>query len=267
MSDPRRAFDTPKLGLDQPIDWLKHGWADLRANARISLVYGLFFTLLSWMIVFKLGALDAGWAILPAIAGFTIVGPMVAMGLYEISRRHHAGEPVTLKSAFLVKTCEPVQVAFLGAALLFLFMVWLRVAALLYAIFFGRLGFPGFTESLALLLTVNGLAMALVGSLFGAVFALAAFTLTAFSLPAFLTQHYDIFTAAIRSAAVIRYNPRVAAIWGLIITSLVAIGVATSFVGFIIIFPLLGHATWHAYRATVAKQTSPAPISNDHANT
>lgn len=265
MNNAKRAFDTPHLERGQPLAWLKSGWADLKANARISLTYGALFTAISWLIVFKLKAFGASWAILPAIAGFTILGPIVAMGLYEISRRHHAGLPITFKNALLVKTREPVQVAFMGAVLLFLFMIWLRVAALLYAIFFSKLGFPGFTESITLLFSVNGLAMAMVGSIFGAIFATTAFTLAAYSLPAFLTQSYDVFSAAIRSAAVIRYNPAVSLTWGLTITALVILGVATNFLGFIIIFPLLGHATWHAYQDTVAKQTEPTPITDEGA--
>ena len=253
----RRAFDTPDLTSDLPVQWLKRGWADFRANMIISLVYGGVFAAASIVLVFGLYALDLHWVILPAAAGFTIVGPLMAMGLYEVSRCRSAGEPVRLGAVAVVKTRNPIQVGFMAVLLMIGFMVWIRVAMINYALFFGLIEFPAFAETFALLATPKGIGMLSVGTFLGALFAIIAFSITAFSLPAFLNEALDTITAMVRSAAVVRYNPMVAFKWAIIVSIGTMIGFATGFIGFTVVFPILGYATWHAYSDTLAKQTAP----------
>ena len=250
----RRAFDTPILTEDQPQQWMAKGWADFRANMPISLTYGVLFALGSIVLVFGLYALDLGWVILPAAAGFTIVGPLMAMGLYEVSRRRAEGRTIGLFNALIVKPKDPVQVGYMAVLLMIGFMVWIRVAMINFALFFGLVDFPGIVDSLLLLLTTRGIGMLLVGSFLGALFAVIAFSITAFSLPAFLVEEQDVITAMVRSAAVVRYNPKVAFRWAMMIVLGTGVGFVTGFLGFIVVFPLLGHATWHAYCDTLAKQ-------------
>lgn len=258
IATPRRAFDTPTLTIDQPERWLQAGWADLRANMGISLIYGVLFAIGSIVLVFGLYALELGWVILPAAAGFTIVGPLMAMGLYEVSRRRVEGRSITLFNALIVRPKDPVQVGYMAVLLMIGFMVWIRVAMINFALFFGLVEFPGVLDSLLLLLTARGIGMLLVGSFLGALFAIIAFAITAFSLPAFLVEEQDVITAMVRSAAVVRYNPKVAFRWAMMIVLGTGFGFVTGFLGFILVFPLLGHATWHAYQDTLAKQTVPA---------
>lgn len=257
VASQRRAFDTPVLTMEQPERWLQEGWADLRANLSISLTYGFLFAIGSIVLVFGLYAMDLGWVILPAAAGFTIVGPLMAMGLYEVSRRRGEGRAITLFSALIVKPKDPVQVGYMAVLLMIGFMVWIRVAMINFALFFGLVEFPGILDSILLLFTGRGIGMLLVGSFLGALFAIIAFGITAFSLPAFLVEEQDVITAMVRSAAVVRYNPKVALRWALMIVVGTGFGFVTGFLGFIVVFPLLGHATWHAYRDTLAKQTVP----------
>lgn len=255
IAAPRRAFDTPLLHPDQPNQWLAQGWADLRANAAISLTYGVLFSVASIMLVFGLYAIDLQWVILPAAAGFTIVGPLMAMGLYEVSRRGAEGEKIRLWHALFLKPRDPVQVGYMAVLLTIGFMVWIRVAMINFALFFGLVDLPSLQDGILLLFSPRGIGMLATGTFLGALFAIIAFAITAFSLPAFLAEETDVVTAMVRSAAVVRYNPRVAFRWALILATATIIGFATAFIGFIVIFPLLGHATWHAYRDTLAKQT------------
>ena len=237
---------------DAPWAWLGAGWRDLWAVPQVSLAYGLLFAAVSGILTWSLFRLDLQYLLMPLAAGFMLVGPMLAVGLYETSRRLAAGEAVGFGHALLVKTRSPAQLAFLGALLMLMLLAWIRIAQLVYALFFGLSGFPGFEESVQLVLfTPEGLGMLAVGSAVGGVIAAGVFAVSAFAVPLLMVRDMDAVSAMIASVAAMRANPWPMLVWAWLIVVLTGVGIVTLYVGLIITFPLLGHATWHAYRHVI----------------
>ncbi len=241
-----------KVRPDAPWAWLAAGWRDLWRVPFISLTYGVLFAGVSGFLTWMLFGLELEYLLMPMVAGFMLVGPMLAVGLYETSRRLDAGESTDLGSALFVTTRSPAQLAFLGALLMLMLLAWIRIAQLIYALFFGLAGFPGFEQSVHLLFfTVDGLAMLAIGSVVGGVIAAAVFAVAAFAVPMLMVREVDAITAMIASAAAVRANFWPMLVWGWLIVVLTGVGIVTLYVGLIVTFPLLGHATWHAYRHVV----------------
>lgn len=243
------ALPITSIGLDAPWHWLEQGWADLRRAPWTSLSYGATFVAAS--VVLTAGFWFAGLAAwIPALAGgFLIAGPIFAVGLYETSRRMErglaAGRDGPLDRGVLL------QLAYMGFLLAFLYLVWIRIAMLLYAIFLHGQYYPLTQFAAHLLTSLNGLSLLLVGSAAGAVIALTAFAASAVSIPMILDKRVDFVTAVLTSLAAIRRNPAPMLLWGWLIAVFTAGGIATGFVGLALVFPLIGYATWHAYRAVV----------------
>jgi len=232
------------------LQWLAAGWADLRDRPVQSLTYGLAVFALSACVI--LGLMHAGlpWLIFPALSGFLVIGPLLAIGLYEKSRRRHSDAPATLAQMLLVRPASGGQLVFAGLLSCLLVVVWLRAADLLYALFFGMLPFPGFDQILAQLLTTpRGWALILTGSAVGGLFAAFAMAISLFSIPMLLERRVDALTALGTSFAITTQNLRAVLPWGLIVTLGFALSAATGLLGLIVIFPLLGHGTWHAWVA------------------
>lgn len=239
-----------RLPLDVGFTWLAKGWRDLVRQPFLSLFYGLGLAIASIVLVYLLIALQYDYILFPALAGFLIVGPLLAMGLYEKSRALERGATVSLNQMLFVKLRSGTQIFYAGVLLCLLTLLWMRAAVLLYALFFGVTPFPGLPHIAELLLNQPvGWAMLVVGTAIGGLFASFAFAISAFSIPMLLDRQTDALTAMGTSMALVWNNVWPMIAWGAIILFLCAVGVTTFFVGFIVIFPLLGHASWHAYRA------------------
>ncbi len=243
-----------QLELDRPWAWLAAGWQDLWRAPGVSLAYGAIFTLVSFGITG--GVLLAGieYLLLPLVAGFMLVGPMLAVGLYETSRRLENGLPVSLGAALFVATRSPMRLGFLGIVLMALLLVWMRAATLLLALFLGTTQFPPLAEAIpTLLLTFQGVALLVVGTGAGAILAAAVFAISVISVPLLMERDVDFMTAILTSALAVLRNPKPMLLWAWLVALLTACGLVTLFLGLIVTFPLVGHATWHAYRETVGR--------------
>jgi uncharacterized membrane protein len=230
--------------------WLGLGWRDLTVQPLASLSYGALVFLVSIAIVVGLFAFGWDYILFPAFAGFMVVGPILAVGLYDKSRRIAAGQPVSLKDMILVKPESGGQILFTGVLLCLLMLVWMRAAVIIYALFFGLLPFPGLAHIVPTLFATNtGWAMLLVGSAIGGLFAAFSFAISAFSVPMLLSERVDALTAMGTSTALVWNNLPVMLTWGAIVLVAFLISLATGLVGLIVVFPVLGHGTWHAYRA------------------
>ena len=239
--------------------WLAAGWRDLVTQPGPSLVYGAGVFVVSLLVVAVM--FWAGWdhILFPALSGFMIVGPLIAIGLYEKSRRLQAGESVRLADMVLVRPPSGGQILFIGVILALLIVFWLRAAVLLYALFFGLHPFPGLNELLPMLVaTPTGWAMLLVGTVVGGLFAAFAFSISVFAIPMLLDENVDALTAMGMSMAMVWRNLGVMIAWGAVVMVLFALAVVTVLLGMILVFPLLGHATWHAYRAVRQGETRDA---------
>jgi uncharacterized membrane protein len=236
--------------------WLAAGWRDLVRDPGASLAYGLGVVLASWAFIGLLTLLGRDYILFPALAGFMIVAPILALGLYEKSRRLEEGRGTGLRDMLLVRPKAGPQVYFTGLLLSLLMLLWMRSAVLIYALFFGVRPFPGLENVVELLFTdPYGIAMLAVGTLIGGLFAAFAFAISVFSLPMLLDQRTDAMTAMGKSMALVWNNLRPMLAWGAIVLALFVVSLATGLLAMIVIFPLLGHATWHAYRA-IAQPTS-----------
>lgn len=230
--------------------WLAAGWRDLWNQPGPSLAYGLAVFAVSVAIVWGLFAFELDYILFPALAGFMVVGPLVAIGLYQKSRAIENGQPVSLGAMLFVKARAGAQVLYTGAILCLLMLVWMRAAVIIYALFFGLVPFPGLDHVAEMLFTTpEGWSMLLVGTAVGGLFAAFSFAISVFSVPMLLDQEVDAFTAMGTSMSMVWRNLPVMVMWGAIVSVLFAASAVAGLLGLIIVFPLLGHATWHAYRA------------------
>lgn len=232
------------------LSWLGEGWRDLWRQPAPSLLYGLAVFAVSAAIVWGLFRLGLDYILFPALAGFMVMGPLLAIGLYQKSRAIELGESVSLSRMIFVEAASGGQVWYTGAILSLLMLVWMRAAVIIYALFFGLRPFPGLHEVTAMLFgTPVGWAMLLVGTVVGGLFAAFSFAISAFAIPMLLDERVDAFTAMGTSISMVWNNLPVMLAWGAIVLVLFLVAVATGLLGLIVVFPLLGHATWHSYRA------------------
>ena len=244
----------PRLQRHLPISaafgWLGAAWRDLAASPGTSLAYGFGVSVASALFVWLMITLRWDYLLFPAFAGFLIVGPILAIGLYEVSRAREEGRKLSLADTLAYRPHSVAQVFFAGLLLCMLFLLWMRAAVLIYALFFGYRSFPGLEHLPELLLgTTPGWGMLVTGSIVGALFAAFAFAASVFSIPMLVKERTDVLTAVGTSVSMVWNNLPVMIAWGAIVLVLVVISMLTAFVGFIVVFPLLGYGTWHAYRS------------------
>jgi uncharacterized membrane protein len=245
-------FPVRRVPLDAPWEWLAKGWRDLCAQPRASLAYGTFFSGTAWIAALILHALDALPLVPVLAAGFMLIAPLAAAGLYEMSRLLEKGEPVTQRAVF--QACAPAfgRLAFFGIALFFAFFIWVELAFLLLSLFLGEVAVPPPSEFVHTILFTNaGVALLFGGSLTGGLLAAVVFSISSVAVPLLLVKDVDAVTAMATSVRAASLNTGPMLLWAALIAGYMTIGFITLFVGLIVIFPLLGHATWHAFRALV----------------
>ena len=232
------------------LGWLSAGWRDLWSTPLPSLLYGLAVFLLSAAVVWGLFRMELDYILFPALAGFMVVGPLVAIGLYRKSRDLEDGIAPSLSRMIFVKAESGAQVWYTGAILCLLMLVWMRAAVIIYALFMGLRPFPGLDHIVTMLTTTpEGLGMIVVGTAVGGLFAAFSYAIRTFAITTLLAERTDAFTAMGTSISLTFRNLPVMLAWGAIVLGLTALALATGLLGLIVIFPLLGHGTWHSYRA------------------
>ena len=238
------------LPASAALGWLAAGWRDFLAAPLPSLAYGLAVFALSAAVVGTLFTLGLDYILFPALAGFMVVGPLVAIGLYQKSRDLAEGRKPSLGRMVFVRAASGPQVLFTGAILCLLMLLWMRAAVIVYALFFGLRPFPGLDHVAQMLTTTpEGWGMLVVGTAVGGLFAAFSFAVSTFAIPMLLAERTDAFTAMGTSISLTWNNLGVMLAWGAIVTVLFAFSVATGLIGLIVVFPVLGHGTWHGYRA------------------
>jgi uncharacterized membrane protein len=247
---PRDRSIERRYPMDVTLIWLRAGWRDLWKQPASSLGYGIGVFIVSAAIVVGLFALGWDHILLPALAGFMVVGPLLAVGLYEKSRRLATGTPVRFADMIFVRPASGGQILFTGALLCGLMLLWTRAAVIIYALFFGLLPFAGTDQILSMLFTTGtGWGLLIVGTIVGALFAAFSFAISVFSVPMMLDERVDSLTAMATSMRLVWNNLPVMLAWGAIVLVLFVLSLLTGLLGLIVVFPLLGHGTWHAYRA------------------
>ncbi|GAK33200.1 hypothetical protein JCM17846_19950 [Iodidimonas nitroreducens] len=239
-----------KISPEAPWTWLTLAWQQILRAPAVPLGYGLVFSIISFGLVVLLLFSNALPLILPLVGGFLLLGPMLAVGLYEAARRFGKGEGISFKQALFVKTAAPSQLAFVGVVLLLAYFAWVRIAMLLFAFFSGIGGeMPPLDVFFSnLFFTADGLGLLIIGTLSGGLIAFVIFAMSALSIPLLMDRNLDAITAILASLEAVKTNFAPMLLWAWLILLLIAFGVATAFIGLVLTFPLVGLATWHAYR-------------------
>jgi len=245
----RTAAQPRQVPHDRPWTWLASGWNDLWASAGISLTYGALLTLAGWALALLAQRLQTLWLVLPLSAGFFLVAPLLAAGLYEISRRRESGLETGWREAMMGFRRHGGQLAFMGVALLLLHLFWVRLAGLLFALCFGPSFAPPLeTLPLAMLRAEKLLPFLLVGTGSGFLLAALAFGISALSIPMLVERDISVPEAIIASWEGVMLNWRAMALWAGLIVLFIGLALVPLFLGLAVALPLIGHATWHAYR-------------------
>lgn len=232
---------------------LKLGWADFLAAPQFGLFFSAIYvvgglSLFAFVLWFELH-----WLAYPLVIGFALIGPFAASGLYEVSRRRELGLPLSWAEILtVVGRQRSRELGWMAFVMLFVFWVWMYQARTIFAVFFGFQGFASFDGFLAALFTTsNGWMFLLVGHLVGAIIAMVLFTLTVVSCPLLLDRDADFVTAMITSIRAVAASPTTMIAWGLFVITAVVLAAVPAFLGFLIVLPVFGHATWHLYRRVV----------------
>ena len=242
-ADGARPFAAPcaRLAPGAPLRWVAAGWRDYRNGLRASLAYGtivfgvsLGVSLLAW----KLGSYVL---VISMLSGFIFVAPLLAIGMYSISRQLERGEAVSFSRSLRRMQLALRDALVFALVLLVIFLVWVRAGVMVH-VFFPA----GQDLDPVLLLRFLG-----IGSAVGSIFALVTFSAAAFSLPMIVDRDIDMITACITSVNAVLRNKPAMVVWIAIIVMLTGIGFATAGLGLIVTIPLLGYATWHGYAETI----------------
>ena len=234
-------------------DSLKKGAGDVGAFRDDILFIGIIYPLAGLLLARLAFSLDLLPLLFPLASGFALIGPVAAIGLYELSRRREQGDQVTWRDALGVFRSPALPAILgLGAILLAMFFVWLGVA---YQIYLANLGGPG-PQTIAafersVFQTGGGWAMIAEGFAVGFLFALVAFAISVVSFPLLLDRDVGMRTAIRTSLRAVQTNPGVMLLWGAIVAGLLALGSLPALVGLIFVVPMLGHASWHLYRKMI----------------
>ena len=232
---------------------LIEGLRDFQAYPLYGLAFGALYAAGGITIVLCLTHFGLIYFAYPLAAGFALIGPFVAIGLYEISRRRESGEPVSI-SAIWSAVRSRSEVGWMAFVALFFFVVWMYQVRLLIALLLGlNASFSSLSEFITVVLTTNeGLLFLLIGNLDGAALSLILFSLTVVSFPLLLEREVDFVTAMVTSVRAVVTSPLPMIGWAAAIVVLLVVSVIPWFLGLLVTLPVLGHATWHLYRRLVA---------------
>lgn len=248
-----------KIGLSDLHDALRLGWEDFKAVPSHAIMLCAIYPVLGLM----LARAVLGYSVLPLLfplaAGFALLGPFAALGLYELSRRRELGEtPSAWQATSVLRSPSFGSMLALGVLLLTLFVVWVAAAQAIYVWTFGyepAADIPGFASRV--LTTPEGWRLIIVGCGVGFLFALAALCLSVVSFPMMLDRHASVADAMLTSMRVMAANPIIMLAWGLIVAALLVLGSIPFFLGLAVVVPVLGHATWHLYRKVLEPNPNP----------
>jgi uncharacterized membrane protein len=241
------------IGVADLTDALTKGIADFKAMP----THLVHFCWIYPVVIFIGARTYAGYDVLPLafplLTGFTLIGPIVATGMYELSRRREMGLDISRMHAFEVVRSPSIRsIAFLGIFLMVVYFVWLFAAQGLYRLYFGTAEPESILAFISQIFTTGaGWGLIIVGCTVGFIFAAVVFTCSVMSFPLLLDRDVGLMTAVGTSTRAVIKNPITMAIWGLIIAVTLFIAALPFFVGIAIVMPVLGHATWHLYRKTV----------------
>jgi uncharacterized membrane protein len=250
------------IGLSDLHRALRLGWEDFKAVPSHAVILCVIYPVLGLMLARAVFGYSVLPLLFPIAAGFALIGPFAALGLYELSRRRERGEePSAWDALDVLRSPSFGAMLGLGTLLLALFVTWVATAQAIYVAVFGYGGATSFDEFIRRVLTTpQGWWLIGVGCGVGFLFALVALCIAVVSFPLMLDRNAGALEAMTTSLRVVGRNPLTMAAWGLIVAGLLVVGSVPLFLGLTVVIPLLGHATWHLYREAVAIDPNARPI-------
>lgn len=240
-----------KVNINIIQDWLHAGVTDIHLGGRASLFYGTFFSATG--IFFHILFADNYWLLAGLTTGFFLLGPFLAMGLYDLSRRMESGESPALLPTLTAWKPNLINITLFTALLASLFLCWVQLSMLIFAHFFNG-ALPTFLDVLINVFTFKQPLFLLVYFSTGAVFATVIFSISVIAMPLMLDRNTSAWTAAMTSLRACKRNPLTMLLWAGCIVVLVGFGLATNFLGLLLMMPVVGHASWHVYRDLIEVQ-------------
>ncbi len=247
-STPAPGISLRPLTATDPLRWLRAGWSDFMRAPASGLFYGACFMVMGWALleVYK----HAPAYMLALSAGFLLMGPFLCLGLYRTSQRLEAGEKPDFGDSLLAWDTRTGQLGIFGFVLLVLEMLWGRATLVLFAVSFD--GMPDFKGSLLALLDPENIGFIVAWVVVGALFASLIYAISVVAMPMILHRQTDAITAGLTSMRLVLGQPGVMLLWALLIAGLVFVALLPWFAGLLVVGPVVGHASWHAYRAAVS---------------
>ncbi len=238
-----------EISIGSPFEWLALGWKDIAAAPLASLFYGGCFAAMGLLQLFVFRfAVDYTSSL---TMGFMLLGPFLAIGLYELSRQHERGARSDFRASLVAWKQNTGGIGIYVLILTVVFLVWARASLVTFALFESR-ALPTWGSFAAQLVSFSNLPFMATFFGVGLVFAGLVFGFSAISIPYLLDQRADAVTAAAVSVVAVARNPGAMLVWALLIVALIGFGMATAYIGLLVTGPLIGHATWHAYRDIVS---------------
>jgi uncharacterized membrane protein len=242
-----------RIGIPDLREALREGLDDFLATPTQLIFLCVLYPVVGLVAARAMGGGELLPLLFPLIAGLSLVGPVAAVGLYEISRRREAGQPASWLNAFdVLRSPSFFSIAAMGVLVMAIFVGWLFAARAIFEATVGPV--PASIGELARIVfdTAEGHRLILIGNLVGFALAVVVLMLTVVSVPMLLDRHVTVGTAIQTSIRACLANPVTMAIWGLVVVALLLLGSLPAFIGLAVVMPLLGHATWHLYRRVVA---------------
>jgi uncharacterized membrane protein len=243
------------LPLFSPITWLAKGLTDMRATYFVGTFYGMVFVLFGYTL--SLVYANYWKATMGLTAGFFLLGPLVCTGLYDLSRQFQNGETIDLSSSMKAWLRNWKSIVFFAVILTFLMIVWARVSIVVFALFADQ-EYPHLQSLFSQIASAKNLEFLMVWAGVGSVFASFAFAISIVSVPMLIDRPTDTLTAVFTSANALWNNSLVCMVWGACIVVLIGLALVFFKPLLILTAPLVGHATWHAYRALVSQEEAEA---------
>ncbi len=249
MAQSRPMPEIMELDLSDLRMALTAGWRDLLRAPLFGVFFASVYVLGGWMILWAMTAKGQIWWTIIAGAGFPILGPFIACGFYEVSRRLEMGERLDWPGVLgVIFRQKDRQIPTMAAIIVVFFLFWNFLAHMVFALFLGQATLTNITSSPEVFLTREGLMMLAFGTVVGAAFAGVLFAMTVVSLPLLLDRDVDFITAIIASWTLVVANPIVMLVWGGLIAAALFVAMLPGFLGLFLVLPLFGHASWHLYR-------------------
>lgn len=237
------------INSEQPWHWLEAGWHDILKTPLASFFYGILFVIMGYLLTTMV--VEKFYLSLALTTGFLLVGPFLATGLYDLSRRLEKGEPAGLLDSLLAWRNNVMGFLLFGIVIGLVMIVWARLSGVIFGVILGG-DTPNVEPSVAdIFFSGDGLKFLIVFGIIGAILAGLVFAISVISVPMLLDRKVDFITAVVTSLTAVRANPGPMLLWAILITIFTGVGLGTFYLGLAITMPLIGHATWYAYRDLV----------------